>query len=71
MAVRAVRVGVSDFEYTEVLGGLEEGDQVALLGVAEIQAQRNALTDRIRSRMGSGLTNSGGSSGGSSGGGGR
>jgi HlyD family secretion protein len=56
---RLVRVGVSDFEYTQVISGLEEGDEVALLSVAEVQAQRNALTNRIRSRMGSGLTGSG------------
>jgi len=68
-AARLVRVGISDYEYTQVLAGLEEGDQVALLSVAEIQAQRSALTDRIRSRMGSGLQTSGGSSSGGSGGG--
>jgi HlyD family secretion protein len=68
MVVRAVRIGVSDFEYTEVVSGLEEGDQVALLGVVEIQAQRSQMTDRIRSRMGTGLTTSG--SGGGSGSGG-
>jgi HlyD family secretion protein len=69
---RLVRIGISDFEYTQVLSGLEEGDQVALLGVAEIQAERGELTQRIRSRMGSGLQTSGsgsGSGGGQRGGG--
>jgi HlyD family secretion protein len=69
--VRAVRTGVSDFEYTEVMSGLKEGDQVVLLGVVEIQAQRSQMTDRIRSRMGTGLTTSSGGSGGSGGGGSR
>jgi HlyD family secretion protein len=71
MEPRAVRVGVSDFEYTEVMAGLEEGEQVALLGVAEIQAQRTQLTDRMRSRMGAGLTTqTGGSASGGTGTGG-
>lgn len=56
---RLIHVGVSDYEYTQVLSGLKEGEQVAMLSVAEIQAQRSALTERIRSRMGSGLTGSG------------
>jgi HlyD family secretion protein len=68
---RAVRIGISDFEYTQVVDGLKEGDQVVLLSVAEIQAQRSALTDRIRSRMGSGLTNSSSSNSSSGSGGGR
>lgn len=58
--IRAVRVGISDYEYTQVTGGLEEGQEVALLAVAEIQAQRSQLSDRIRSRMGGGLTTGGG-----------
>jgi len=29
-----IRVGVSDFDYTEILNGLQQGQQVALLGPA-------------------------------------
>jgi HlyD family secretion protein len=64
-AIRAVNIGISDYEYTQVAAGLAEGDQVLLLSVTEIQAERSELTERIRSRMGSGLTTSG--SGGGSG----
>lgn len=69
---RAVRIGISDFDYAEVLGGLEEGEQVAMLSYAEMKAQRDRITDFARSRMGSGLTTSSGSgtSGGSGGSGG-
>jgi HlyD family secretion protein len=49
---RAVRVGVSDFDYTEVLSGLKEGEQVALLAAAVLEAQREALQNRIRGRAG-------------------
>lgn len=53
---RAVQVGVSDFDYAEVLGGLKEGDQVAMLSHAEMQAQRDRMSSFARSRMGGGLT---------------
>jgi HlyD family secretion protein len=52
---RVVRLGLSDFDYYEVISGLELGEQVALLGVAEAQAQRSETQSRIRQRMGSGV----------------
>jgi HlyD family secretion protein len=54
-SARAVRVGISDFDYTEVLSGLQEGEQVALLGAAVLQAQRDQLQARIRAGSGGGL----------------
>ena len=72
---RMVRVGVSDFDYTEVLSGVEEGEQVALLGPAVLQAQRNQLQARVRAGTGGGLqqptTPAAGAGGGGRGGGGR
>jgi HlyD family secretion protein len=60
---KIIRTGASDFDYSEVLGGnLQEGDQVALLGAALIQAQREAQSDRIRSMTGGGLPGTGSSS---------
>jgi HlyD family secretion protein len=52
---RLVRLGLSDFDYSEVLDGVKEGEQVALVGVAEAQAQRQESQSRIRQRMGSGV----------------
>ncbi|GAC1418921.1 MAG: hypothetical protein NVSMB53_17870 [Gemmatimonadaceae bacterium] len=52
---RAVRVGISDFDYTEVLSGVKEGEQVALLGPAVLQAQRQQLQARVRAGTGGGL----------------
>ena len=70
-----VRVGVSDFDYTEVLSGVQEGEQVALLGPAVLQAQRNQLQARVRAGTGGGLqqptTPAAGAGGGGRGGGGR
>jgi HlyD family secretion protein len=72
---RMVRVGISDFDYTEILNGVQQGEQVALLGAAVLQAQRDELQSRIRSRAGGGLqqqqTPAGGTTGGGGGGAGR
>lgn len=54
-SARAVRMGISDFDYTEVVSGVQQGEQVALLGAAVLQAQRDELQSRIRSRAGGGL----------------
>ena len=49
---RIVRLGVANFDYTEVLGGLKEGEQVALLAAAAMQAKREEQNNRIRSMGG-------------------
>lgn len=71
---RFVRLGVSNYDFVEVLSGLQEGEQVALLGGALLQAQREQRTEFIRQRMGGGVPGmqrqqgSGGSGGGGGGG---
>lgn len=67
---RFIRAGASDFDYSEVLSGLQEGDQVAILGAALMQAQRNQQADRIRSITGNGLPGTGTAAGGGRGAGG-
>ena len=52
---RFVRVGISDFDYTEILSGVSQGEQVALLGAAVLQAQREQQQARIRAGTGGGL----------------
>jgi HlyD family secretion protein len=52
---RLVRVGISDFDYTEVLSGVTQGEQVALLGAAVLQAQREQQQARVRAGAGGGL----------------
>ncbi|HMI32102.1 MAG TPA: efflux RND transporter periplasmic adaptor subunit [Candidatus Limnocylindrales bacterium] len=66
---RVVRLGLSDFDYAEVLDGLKEGEQVVLLGVAEAQATRAQTQSRLRERMGSGVPGVPGGGGGGAGGG--
>ncbi len=52
---RVVRVGISDFDNTEILSGVTQGEQVALLGAAVLQAQREQQQARIRAGTGGGL----------------
>ncbi len=49
---RPILIGVNDWDNTEVLAGLEEGEEVALIGAAQLQAQQQEFVNRIRERMG-------------------
>jgi hypothetical protein len=49
---RIVRLGVGNFDYTEVVSGLKEGEQVALLAAAAMQARREEQNNRMRSMGG-------------------
>ncbi|HIF07915.1 MAG TPA: efflux RND transporter periplasmic adaptor subunit [Gemmatimonadetes bacterium] len=49
---RMVMIGLTDWDNTAVVSGLEEGDRVALIGLAQLQAQREAYLERMRSRGG-------------------
>ena len=49
---RVVQIGVANFDHTEILSGLEEGERVALLGAIALQIQREENADRMRSRGG-------------------
>jgi hypothetical protein len=66
---KSVRLGVANYDYTEVIDGLAEGDKVAMLSVAALQAKRQEQNDRMKSMTGSPL--GGGAAGGSGGSGGR
>ena len=65
-------LGAANFDYTEVVNGLKEGERVALLASLALQAQRQQQNDRLRQGMGvPGLTpNAGPGAGGRPGGGG-
>ena len=47
---RPVEIGLNDYDLTEVVSGLDEGERVAMLGAAQLQAQNQAFLDRIRER---------------------
>jgi HlyD family secretion protein len=52
---RVVRLGLGNFDYTEVLSGLDEGEQVALLAAAAMEAARDSSNARFRSMTGGGM----------------
>ncbi len=62
---RVVLLGQSNFDYTEVLNGLKEGEKVVMLNVLALQAARQQQQDRFRQVQSSPL------GGGARGGGGR
>jgi len=68
---RVVRVGISDFDNTEIISGVTQGEQVALLGAAVLQAQREQLQQRIRAGTGGALQQQTAPAAGGGGGGGR
>ncbi len=68
---RVVRLGVSDFDYTEVISGLKEGDQVALLATIALQAVRDRNSARARSMVGGALPGGSNTTRPAAGGGGR
>lgn len=47
---RRVMLGVNDWDNTEVVSGLEEGEQVILMSVARLQQQQAEFQERIRER---------------------
>jgi HlyD family secretion protein len=49
---RIVRLGVGNFDYTEVVSGIKEGEQVALLAAAAMQAKREEQNNRMRNMGG-------------------
>ena len=49
---RLVQLGASNFDYTEIVSGVKEGEQVALLAAAALQAQRQQQNDRMKANSG-------------------
>jgi HlyD family secretion protein len=49
---KVVRLGISNFDVSEVLSGVNEGDSVAILNVAVLQAQQQNDLQQVRNRAG-------------------
>ena len=47
-APRVIEIGMNDWDNTEIVSGLEEGDQIALIGAAQLQAQQDQMMSRMR-----------------------
>lgn len=48
LEMRPVLMGVNDWDNTEILAGLEEGEAVALIGAAQLQARQQEMLNRVR-----------------------
>jgi HlyD family secretion protein len=66
--LRRVRLGVNDWDRSEVVSGLEAGERVYLVSVARLKQQQEEFQQRIRERTGSPVTGAGGGSAGRRGG---
>jgi hypothetical protein len=51
LQMRPVLMGVNDWDNTEILAGLEEGERVALIGVAQLMAEQEEMRNRMMGRM--------------------
>jgi hypothetical protein len=68
-APRSVMLGTGNYDVTQVISGLREGDQVALISAAALQQSRTQFQQRIQSRVGlPGVQQQGGGQGGAAGG---
>lgn len=66
---KVVLLGLSDWDYTEVVRGLEPGSEVYLISVARLQQQQEQFSSRMRERAGNGMFGGGQRQGGGQGGG--
>jgi HlyD family secretion protein len=57
---RRVVLGMSDWESSEVVSGLEPGEQVLLISVAQLKAQQQRSTERMRQMTGGIVPGAGG-----------
>jgi HlyD family secretion protein len=52
---RIVALGIANYDYTEVVSGLTEGEQVAVITAAALQQARQERLDRFRGMTGGGV----------------
>jgi HlyD family secretion protein len=65
---KAVLLGLSDWDNTEVVRGLDPGAEVYLISVARLQQQQEQFSNRMRERAGGGMFGAPGGGGGQRGG---
>jgi HlyD family secretion protein len=52
---RVVTLGIANYDFTEVLSGLTEGEQVAIITAAALQQRRQEQLERFRGMTGGGV----------------
>ena len=48
MEPRGVLIGLNDWDFTEVVSGLQEGDLIAIVGAAQLRASQDEIQERRR-----------------------
>jgi len=61
---RLVQIGLGDWDNTQVVSGIDEGETLVIVGAAQLQAQQDAFLAQMRSRMSGGSPFGGGTGGG-------
>jgi HlyD family secretion protein len=61
---KLIQVGLNDWDNTQVVSGLEGGEQLVVVSAAQLQANQTAWLNQMRSRMGSSPFGGGGMGGG-------
>lgn len=51
---RGVMIALNDWDHTQVVSGLDEGAEIAVLGAAQLQAAQSRQLEQMRGRMGGG-----------------
>ena len=51
---RQVQIGLNDWDRTEIVSGVDEGEILVVVGAAQLMAQQQAFLDQMRERMGGG-----------------
>jgi hypothetical protein len=49
---RLIQIGLGDWDNTSVTGDVQEGDVLAIVGAAQLQAQQQQFLDQMRERIG-------------------
>ena len=48
---RLIQMGIGDWDNTEIVSGVEEGEVLVIVGPAQLQAQQEAFLEQMRGRM--------------------
>jgi HlyD family secretion protein len=70
LTAKRIMLGLNDYDNSEVVSGLEEGERVVLISVARMQAQQQEFNNRAAQRATGAFTGQGAPQGGPGGGGG-
>jgi HlyD family secretion protein len=49
---RLVQMGLGDWDNTQIVSGVEEGEELVIVTAAQLQAQQEAFLEQVRGRMG-------------------